>query len=141
MSDGDLDDFADRIVRTDFGAMQHLWQQRFGRPLTSRRDIVNWLCAEHGKGHSEANRMTLEAVVELIRVKPAELDATKQIILEAMPIGERLTGRQVADKLNGHPSYETIRTELPQLVQLGFLEQPPGKRPGSKKGHGYIRKM
>jgi len=72
----------------------------------------------------------------LLRPDANELDGTDQIILEAMPVGSRINGREIADAVNHVPSYDTVRKRLSPnapLLEWGFVVKAGGQ--------GYIRKM
>jgi TolB-like protein len=50
------------LIGTGLASVKHLWRQRFDRKLQDSRELLDYLCAEHGKQLYEAKKMTLDEV-------------------------------------------------------------------------------
>lgn len=127
---------ASRIIGTSLATIEHLWQERFGRKLNSRRELVNWLCAEHHLQLDEAQDLPLAEIAALLQPDPAQLGELDRLLLQAMPKGQRVTGRDIFNAVGPNPTYDTIRQRLrpsAPLLKSGFIAKCSGQ--------GYIRKM
>jgi hypothetical protein len=123
----------DAAGRTDDSALKHLWREKFGRKLESVEEVIQWLCAEHGMQHTEAENLQPRQVLHLLRPDASTLSDTESDILAKTPPDEYWTGQQIA-KACGE-EHDAVRKYLgpnDRLRRERFIEKNP-------KGYGYRR--
>ena len=84
LSREETDQALDWACRTDLDALQHLWIQKNGRKLGPLSEVTDWLCAEHGMSHSEAQDTELYEAAQLLR---RELGITPRAFVQQVGSG------------------------------------------------------
>ncbi len=116
----DIIPFVDE-TRTGFAAIQHLWEQRFGKPLKGHRQLLNFLSAECGFSYQQAQALSFadcakcikdfmlqtDSVVpvdviernsqQLMDVRISKLNDTCRKILEVIPFEQYLIAKEIEE--------------------------------------------